>query len=325
MSQGPALTPCSFDVRYAPDSRAPLPDDVLACVHFGGGGGDADPRRIHVPLEQFGAAPQMEVWRSRKPVERGWSDGFGYAHNGEVLMAQLWLDEGKLADIDTAVARAYVHIESLLQRLGYPCWLRMWNYLAHVNRGEGDQERYRLFVHGRYRALALKPAFEAHLPAATAIGTYAGGLLIYFLAARTPGQQVENPRQVSAFDYPRQYGPRSPSFSRATKKRWSDATHLFVSGTAAVVGHATMHAGDSLAQLDETNRNLEALLQSAAMAGTAPAGLKLYARNPADFAAARARALALFGDDAPLMCLHGDVCRTDLLVEVEALYAAAGR
>src|SRR5262245_34325040 len=83
----PTLVPRSYAVRYEPASDAPLGDDVLACVHFaaGAGAGDGDPRRIRVQLEQFGADPQMEVWRSTRPVEHGWSDGFGYAHNGDVL------------------------------------------------------------------------------------------------------------------------------------------------------------------------------------------------------------------------------------------------
>ncbi len=319
----PTLVPCSYDVRYEPDSQAPLADDVLACVHFGtGAGADAgDARRIRVPLGQFGAAPQMEVWRSRKPVEHGWSDGFSYAHNGDVLLGRIELDESAIADLDTASARAYVHIEALLRRMGYPAWLRIWNYLAHITRGEGDQERYRQFTHGRYRALALRPGFEADLPAATAIGTFGGGLLIYFLAARSPGVQAENPRQVSAFNYPREYGPRSPSFSRATRKHWAQGRHLYVSGTAAVVGHATAHAGDPMRQLEETVRNVEAVLASAGMAGARTLGLKLYVRREENFDALRRRALDLFGAGAPLLCLHGEVCRRDLLTEIEALYA----
>jgi chorismate lyase/3-hydroxybenzoate synthase len=321
----PTLVPCSYDVRYEPDSGAALGADVLACVHFGtaAGSGDGDPRRIRVQLEQFGAAPLMEVWRSTRPVEHGWSDGFGYAHNGEVLMGQLVLDETAIADLDAASARAYVHIEALLGRLGYPSWLRIWNYLAHITRGEGDHERYRLFTQGRYRALALRPGFESHLPAATAIGTFGGGLLIYFLAARTPGVQAENPRQISAFNYPRQYGARSPSFSRATRKHWAQRRHLYVSGTAAVVGHATAHAGDPMRQLEETVHNLQALLAATGMPAATPLGLKLYVRRPENFDALRRRVLDIFGAAAPLLCLHGEVCRKDLLTEIEALYADA--
>lgn len=331
MPQTPAPVPCSYDVRYEPETHAPLADDVLACVHFGidtgtgAGPGDGDPRRIRVRLEQFGGAPLMEVWRSTRPVEHGRSDGFDYAHNGDVLIGQLDLAEADLDDLDRAAARAYVHVEALLQRTGYRSWLRIWNYLAHINRGEGDNERYRLFTQGRYRALALKPAFEAHLPAATAIGTPVGGLLIYFLAARSPGVQAENPRQISAFHYPRQYGRRSPSFSRATQKRWARGRQLFISGTASVVGHATVHEGDPLEQLEETARNLRALLESTGMPDARPLGLKLYVRRAEHFDAVRKRALDIFSADVPLLCLQGDVSRAHLLVEMEGLYAEGER
>lgn len=326
MPQSHVSIPCSYDVRYESAAHASLASDVLACIHFGTGDGlsDDDPRRIRVRLEQFGGAPLMEVWRSTRPVEHGRSEGFSYSHNGDVLIGQLDLAEADVGDLEHATARAYVHLEALLRRIGYPSWLRIWNYLAHINRGDGDAERYRLFTQGRYRALALKPGFEADLPAATAIGTPSGGLLIYFLAARSPGVQAENPRQVSAFQYPRRYGPRSPSFSRATQKHWAHGRQLFVSGTASVVGHATLHEGDPLEQLEETARNLRALLESAGMPGARPLGLKLYVRHHEHFEAVRARALDIFSSDVPLLCLQGDVSRACLLVEMEGLYAEGG-
>jgi chorismate lyase/3-hydroxybenzoate synthase len=93
---------------------------------------------------------------------------------------------------------------------------------------------------------------------------------------------------------------------------------LAISGTAAIVGHASAHEGDLDAQLDETLTNLEALLASADM----PAGfdthspLKAYVRHPAD--APRVRDLLhrrLPG--VPVLLLHGDVCRSELLVELD--------
>src|SRR5690606_13866131 len=93
------------------------------------------------------------------------------------------------------------------------------------------------------------------------------------------GVPVENPRQVSAYRYPRQYGPTPPAFARAML---SPAKQLLVSGTASVVGHASHHVGDAAAQLDETARNLDSLMRTA---GIGPLGaeslLKLYVRNPA--------------------------------------------
>lgn len=320
---------CSYEMAYEADSAAPLDGRVLARIRYGSGlTPRCDPRQIGVALPQAGAAPLAEVWRSHLPVRYGWDDGFGLAHNGEVLFGHLRLRESEIADLARATASAYARIDRLLQRMGYPCWLRVWNFLGHINRGEGDAERYRQFCRGRHHALALKPGFENRLPAATAIGTEGSGLTLYFLAARNPGEQVENPRQVSAFRYPAAYGPRSPSFSRANLKHWAGGIHLFVSGTASVVGHQTLHAGDALAQLDETWRNFEAVLQKAASlrptAGPFRAtGLKIFLRCREHVRALLPRARQLFGAEVPLLWLAGDICRRDLLLEIEGLFTAA--
>src|SRR5690606_28962859 len=150
------------------------------------------------------------------PVTQGRDDGFGFAHNDDVLFAQIHLPESALSDIEQATHDLYRRLDGLLQRRGFTHCLRIWTYLSDINAGADDRERYRLFTAGRSRALALRPGDEHYLPAATAIGSDGGGLVMYLLAGRLPGIAIENPRQVSAFRYPRQYGPRSPSFSRAT-------------------------------------------------------------------------------------------------------------
>lgn len=313
------------------DSGAKPADDMLAFIGFGAGHGvPAMPGRIHVSLAQLGAPALAEVWRSRLPVVRGGDHELGWACNGDVLLGHLRLGEGEIADLDRATTCAYRRIDEVMASQGYPFALRMWNFLPHINHGEGDAERYRQFSRGRFNALASKSGFEAALPAATAIGTRNGGLTICFLAAREPGEQVENPRQVSAFRYPAAYGPTSPSFSRANLKHWADGIHLFVSGTASVVGHRSMHPGDPLAQLDETHHNMAAVLQRAAhLKPTAgpfrTAALKIYVRHAEDWPLLMPRVRDLFGSDTPIIALAGDICRRDLLLEIEGLYTASPR
>ncbi len=331
MAPDPNTFRCSYQVSYEADTDAMPGRDVLAQIRFGNAlGAHPDPRRIDVALPQLDAARFAEVWRSRLPVVQGGDPELGYAHNGDVLLGHLRLDGREIADLDHATTRAYQRIDALIQGLGYPYPLRMWNFLPRINHGEGDAERYRQFSQGRFNSLALKPGFEAALPAATAIGSRDGGLTVYFLAAREPGEQVENPRQVSAFHYPTAYGPTSPSFSRANLKHWADGIHLFVSGTASVVGHRSLHLRDPLAQLDETHRNIVALLERAAeLKPTAGpfriAALKIYVRHAEDWPLLQPRVRTLFGSDAPLLAMAGDICRRDLLLEIEGLYTASPR
>ena len=328
-----SLPNCSYRVSYAQSAPAKLPDSTLACVRFGRGLPPADdPRVIDVDLEPLGASPPVELWDSVLPVTHGEQEGFSYAENGEVLFGCLRLPEAELAHMDHAAFRAYVRMDRLMQKLGYPCWLRVWIYMADITQGEGDAERYRQFSLGRHRALSLKPGFEQNLPAATAIGSHDSGLVIYFIAAKSPGMQVENPRTVSAFRYPREYGPRSPSFSRATLKHWANTTHLYVSGTASIVGHESRHLGDPARQLQEVRDNIRALAQTALgaegqghdLADCRPLGLNLYLRERRMIDSLRPLLPQLFGADTPILCLEGDICRKDLLLEVEGIYALPG-
>ncbi|HPB31700.1 MAG TPA: Rid family hydrolase, partial [Candidatus Sumerlaeota bacterium] len=153
---------------------------------------------------------------------------------------------------------------------------------------------------------------------ASAIGTCGPGLQLYALAAKEPAVQIENPRQVSAFHYPRQYGRRSPSFSRAVLKAWGEGReHLYISGTASIDHRGEiLHPGNVLRQFDRTIENIGALLEQA---GATIADMSLfivYVRDPADAAKARDEMRLRFGD-APVVAVTAPVCRPGWLIEVE--------
>ena len=139
---------------------------------------------------------------------------------------------------------------------------------------------------------------------------------MYLLACDQPGTRVENPRQVSAWRYPRQYGRTPPSFARATALPAGDA--LAISGTAAVVGHASAHQDDLDAQVREILTNLDALLASTHMpAGfNAQSPLKVYVRHAEDARQVR-ELLHQHLPDVPLIMLNADICRSELLVEID--------
>jgi chorismate lyase/3-hydroxybenzoate synthase len=311
------------------EAAAPLAPDTLACISFGASPGrDDDPRRVQVALAPLAGAPPCELWQAGGPVTHGRDGGFGWARGGGVLFGQVSFDgpgDGAFAD---AVQDAYARIVAFCERQGAPHLLRCWNYFGGIHEGSGDAERYRQFCVGRHRALALFSGFEQRLPAATVIGSRAPGALVYFLAACEPGLQVENPRQVPAWRYPRSYSPLPPSFSRALLKRWpaSDNTaceQLFVSGTASVVGHESHHPDNTAAQLAETLANLRALLAAADPDGGGPwraASLKAYLRRREDLPRVQEALAREFGAGAPLLVLEGDICRSDLSVEVEGFY-----
>jgi enamine deaminase RidA (YjgF/YER057c/UK114 family) len=208
--------------------------------------------------------------------------------------------------------------------LGKPYLLRLWNYMPHINTAEGGEERYRLFNTGRREAL-LEANYLAKdgAPAACALGSHYGRFKIAFLAATTSCVGIENPRQVSAYHYPKDYGVNPPIFSRAGWfKQAGGKDILFISGTASIVGHQTLHIGDVALQTKETITNIQAVLQEAnRLAGSelwTPGQLhgQVYIRNPADIVIIQN--ILKHHELLNFTYVHADICRTELLVEIEA-------
>lgn len=312
--------------------NAPQPRHTLSEFHFGlsaEGAWDGDPRHIPVSLAQLGGEDRVERWSTDSPVETGTFRDVRFARDGQYLFASLLVPPAQCADIEQVTRRSYLHLDHLLRREGYPYWLRAWNYLAGITVGEGEEERYRRFNAGRHSAVNLKTGIKRNLPAASALGSEAGDFVLCCLAGKQPGTQIENPRQVSAPLYPEQYGRRSPMFARAALVPNGRGAQLLVSGTASIVGHESLHIGDPDRQLEETVRNFEALVETAMRAdvdgprrtSVQLESLKVYLRNAADFEPLMPRIRRLFALESEPLVLRADICRRELLLEIEGTYA----
>lgn len=278
-------------------------------------------------LAWLGGDFESECWRAGGRPTSGRAGPITWRRSGDLLFLAFEQDDDPAADPRHAVEAAYARLLAVAEDAGCAQLLRAWNYLPSINAGHGDAERYRRFCLGRAAALEQAGYDDGELCAGTAIGGDEPRLRIYLLCAAEPGVNIENPRQVSAYRYPREYGPRSPSFARATAIAGeAGSVSLMISGTASVVGHETRHEGDSGAQLEEIIRNLEALLDESARKLDRPglaefdhhSLLRVYVRHAADWPAIESR-LRERWPDARLAGLRGDVCRSDLLVEIEAV------
>lgn len=324
----PARAAASLAVDYVDaGSVEPGQPGVLAVIGFGSDGAADDPRRLLVPLQQHGPA-RDEVWRVTGPVRCGRGHGLAWSEDDTLQFASIQVEEAAAGGIEAAATVAYARLRDWLRERGYRHPLRIWNYLDAITAGEGDDERYRRFCVGRARGLG--DIDVAALPAATAIGRRDGVrvLQVYWLAARAPGIAVENPRQLSAYRYPRRYGPQPPSFARAMLPPPGSDVPLLLSGTASVVGHETRHPGCVQAQLDETFANFDSLLGAAhRLRPSLPAGfgpgtrLKAYVRDADALAQVAADLDARLGREVPRMVLHADICRRDLRVEIDGFHA----
>jgi chorismate lyase/3-hydroxybenzoate synthase len=258
-------------------------------------GASAHGATLHVPLRVLGAASAQEVWQSSEELI------FGAVAAVETM------------PLETLSREVYSTLIRDVRAAGYPYFVRMWNYLGDINEPLDGRERYQLFCAGRHDAFVdAGYHHDVDLPAASAVGMHGRGLITYFLAARAPGVQVENPRQIAAYNYPPRYGPKSPSFSRATV--WNDL--VFVSGTSSVVGHETVHRGDVDTQLEETLRNIEVVLAQTGRTLANVVSAKTYIRHATDYERIARRLGSLLPNN---LYLEADICRADLLLEIECV------
>ncbi|MEV8373454.1 FkbO/Hyg5 family chorismatase [Kribbella sp. NPDC056861] len=288
----------------------PEPDDVTSVV-------------VDLPKTPLVRLPDVldpaqsfaEVWTTGRPVESGEFDDVVFGHDGEYVFCAVRVPS---ADKYASVVRdAYLSALYAVADLGYPHIFRIWNTVSRINGRTADGlEIHQEFCRGRAEAFDLSPVRLASLPAGTEVGGHGDGLSLYLLSRRTePHVAIENPQQTPAYRYPTQYGLRPPAFARAAR----NGDQLYVSGTAAILGHETVHPGDVVAQCRTTVDNLSTLLSSQDADLSVLRTVKVYVRHESDLAVVRDQCRQHFAPDTRIVYLVVDLCRSDLLVEIEAV------
>ena len=167
------------------------------------------------------------------------------------------------------------------------------------------------------------------MPAGTAVGSSGNSLSIIALVSTHDFVPAENPRQVSAYKYPRQYGPRSPKFSRGGCITTQDHRLSVLSGTASIIGHESMHPYETQPQVEETIENLNCLMTAMLSPYGVPGRvvfntesfLRVYVRESSDLECVADELQKQFGAFAAnVVFLRSDICRRELMVEVDGVF-----
>lgn len=209
--------------------------------------------------------------------------------------------------------------------------VRLWNHIPGIHEPMGDgQDRYMVFNAGRYEALSVwfggNETFDTRVASASGVGHDGSDLVVHCLAAQRPGRAVANPRQIAPYRYSSRYGPLPPCFARATVIEPAGEPLVLVGGTASIVGEASVHVGDLAKQTDETLANLAVLIHEAAGEGDDRAwalacyrDVRVYYPDPYRLDHLRALLEGAFRGAKAVEWVRADLCRTDLLVEIEGV------
>ena len=221
-------------------------------------------------------------------------------------------------------------------------WFYMGSIVAPDNRVANQEQRYKELNRARTDAfgdtaflkgsLKSQPNFDVY-PASTGIGMGGEDVALGSTALITSRADVftlplENPRQTPAFEYARHYSPETPKFARAMAVIYDNQAAVYVSGTASITASETQHIGNPAKQTEETLLNIAALIAPENFAASGFTGygatlqdlavVRAYVKHAVDYETVRAVCeRQLHG--VPVVYTIGDVCRDDLLVELEAV------
>jgi len=265
-------------------------------------------------------------------------DGIAWAHCARVVPQT---DATKVYDRSV---NAFERMQSILASQGfrYEQVVRTWLYLGDIVGPEGDTQRYKelnrartdLYERIHFLRDHVPPGFKGTVyPASTGIGTDGTDVLMGCIALATDRKDLvllpmENPQQTAAFDYGTEYSPKSPKFCRAMAVVVGECATILVSGTASIVNAETKFIGDVEGQTHQTLDNIEALIAKANFDryGIPDLGATLkdlalarvYIKNQEDYEKTRAICEERLGE-LPTIYAVADVCRPELLVEIEGV------
>jgi hypothetical protein len=234
----------------------------------------------------------------------------------------------------TDAEKVFSALGNLLKQVSFPVnsIVRQWNYLEDIVGFEGGNQKYQEFNDVRSEFYG-KNFDKTGYPAATGIGMNRGGIIVEFVAVKSDivkTSPVDNPEQIAAHHYSNNVlvgGERklktTPKFERARYLELFNKKLIFISGTASIKGENTLGVGDPVKQTEITIENITKLYTSDILKNFSNEKLqpkyghaRVYVKNRKDFAAIKKTFKAYYGK-LPVVYIIADICRPDLLVEIE--------
>lgn len=218
--------------------------------------------------------------------------------------------------------------------------VRQWNYVGNILAVNKGIQNYQSFNEVRSEYYDLFRTVSGY-PAATGIGMKYGGMILDFYAIKSDGKikikTLNNPDQISPCSYNQQVlvgsgsnesGKKHPPlFERAILLINEKNYTLIISGTAAILGQESVGKNDVAKQTLVTIENISKVTDKKRidqMIGRSDpypieySSIRVYIKDKDDFETIKSICLIHF-PLTPIIFIEADLCRDDLLVEMEAV------
>ena len=203
--------------------------------------------------------------------------------------------------------------------------VRQWNFIENITHISELGQNYQQFNDARTRFYANADWANGY-PAATGIGTKCGGVTIMVDAVRQSdvcSKPIDNPLQVSAHAYSHRVlidgnnirHKSTPKFERARRLDIDNNSMIYVSGTAAIRGEDSSPSKDITEQLELTMENIAHLYNGEEYALSM---LRIYLKHSSNWPEVN-NWIKNYCNVIESVCIEADICREELLVEIEAI------
>lgn len=284
-------------------AQTPLACNLAAEVHF---------LRKNIPTEQrlFGEKKYLVAEK-----------------NGEKA---LFFSDVALGETAQAATEVFQTIEGILKQenLPFSSIVRQWNYIEKITFKDEKTQNYQEFNNVR-KQFYSRHSWGNGYPAATGIGTNAGGVAIDITAlSGVTSRPIDNPLQTAAYDYsklvlfnPKNFSDQdekklsAPLFERARFLESASEQRLLISGTAAIRNELTF-AYDATNQAILTVENIKNLLEQTDIQNIPH--VRIYVKNYFERDIMKiARIVRERLNPKQAIFLLCDICREELLLEIE--------
>lgn len=203
---------------------------------------------------------------------------------------------------------------------------RQWNYIEQITLMSDGRQNYQEFNDARSR-FYNNAEWANGYPAATGIGSSCGGVMIEVCAVKgtkSINHAIDNPLQISAHSYSQRVLTGKSDEQQRTTPKFERArivgNTVYISGTAAIKGEESLSLDNAAEQTAETMQIIKQLVAPenipVAVKESKYTLLRVYIKNGED-APQVIKFMEENYPDTPKHYLQADVCRPELLVEIE--------
>jgi enamine deaminase RidA (YjgF/YER057c/UK114 family) len=255
------------------------------------------------------------IMEGENPCGRGW------IRNGSTALV-LQNIQGQAGTRSEQVRAMLDRADGILRRNGasFKDVARTWFYLSGILNWYPDFNRARSEKYGAFGVMPGAGDIRLLLPASTGIGAAIPSdaaasmdllAVVEGVNMTSPVRKLTNRKQLDAFRY-------GAAFSRGAVIEDGDVALIHVSGTAAIDEHGvSLHPGDIRSQIDCTFDKIEALLGQEGTDLSDISAATVFVKFPEHAPLFWEMAVDRGLEDFPAVCVAADVCREELLFEID--------